>query len=315
MGNPEAEQMRETVIYDETIAVGDPVYLTGPAIGVAIEAGVATNKKEISTFGRLNNTDTTGLSINDDLYVASGGGMTATKPTGTNKVQVIARVIKVNAVGNIYIIGAGRVNDIPNLAQDKVWKGNASGVPTETDVSIIYDPTGIEFGNTDQEYDVDGTTWVTAVAGGTLGGIPDETSTGHKLADCLSAIDTARDGSYLAIREDTGAASATNPNTVHFLFESVVAFDTVDMLLFYNGGAAHVMGIELWDWGNSAWVRIQEYTDHAFYIDYSIKVHGSSVFVGTGGDDGDVKLQLIHDNAGNNAHNLLVDYMTLFKGL
>jgi hypothetical protein len=178
---------------------------------------------------------------------------------------------------------------------------------------ITYAPTGIEFGNTDQEYDVDGTTWVNAVAGGTLGGIPDETSTGHKLADCLSAIDTARDSSYLAVREDTGAASATNPLTVHFLFTSVAAFNTIDVKFLYNGSAAHTMGIELWNYTTSAYERVIEFSDQTFSEDFSFLVHGSSNFVGTGGDAGKVKLQFIHDDAGNSAHNIQYDYVTIAK--
>jgi hypothetical protein len=153
MGNPEAEQMRETVIYSETIAIGDPVYLTGfnvsedkvevgkadasnaakmPAIGIAVEAGVATDRKEISTFGRLNNTDTSGLSVNDPMYVASGGGLTSTKPTGTNLIQKIAEVTKVDASGNVYVMGAGRSNDIPNIPLNNIWLGDASGVAVAT---------------------------------------------------------------------------------------------------------------------------------------------------------------------------------------
>jgi hypothetical protein len=357
MGNPEAEQMRETVIYDNTISVGDPVYLTGydagedkinvgkadasnaakmPAIGVAIEAGVATNQKEIGTFGRLNNTNTVGLSINDPLYVAAGGGMISIKPTGTNLVQKIAQVTEVDASGNVYIIGAGRTNDVPNLTENKAWYGDTDGVPQETTLestdghltiehipgainltvnhTICYFPTGIEFGNTTQEYDVDGVTWVNAVAGGTLGGIPDEASGGHELAACILAVTTALDDSYLAVREGTGAASATNPGTVHFLFTGITEFDTLDLRMLYSGSISHIVGVEFWNYTTSAWVRVTNILSSANYIEISDKVFGSTNFIGTGGDEGDVKLQIIHDASGNAAHGYEFDLVSICNG-
>jgi hypothetical protein len=183
------------------------------------------------------------------------------------------------------------------------------------DHTTSYAPIGIEFGNTTQSYDVDGTTWVAAVAGGTLGGIPDETSSGHELSACLAAIATAVDGSYLAVREASGAASATNPLTVQFLFTSVTEFNFIDMRSQYNGGAGHILGLELWDYVNSAFVRIKRFTDQTFFEGCSCKVFGDTNFVGTGGDAGKVLLQIIHDNAGNTGHNIQFDYVKLYKGL
>jgi hypothetical protein len=289
--------------------------------------------------------DTSGISAGAAVYLsaATAGAFTGTAPTSPNHLTIIGKCIVSNAVtGSIFVdvlngFETTELHDVSETAADTngdvmAWDNSASiykateirstdshltvgytvGTPS-IDLTVVqeikYAPTGIEFGNATQNYDVTGTTWVNAVAGGTLGGIPDETSTGHKLADCLAAVATARDGSYLNVREAAGAASATNPNTVHFLFTSVDAFDTICVLSKYNGGAAHVMAIELYDYVNTAYVRIATFTDQTFYNDYYIRVHGASNFLGTGGDAGKVILQLIHDNAGNTAHSIEFEYV------
>jgi hypothetical protein len=180
--------------------------------------------------------------------------------------------------------------------------------------TICYFPTAIEFGNTNQEYDVDGTTWVTAVAGGSLGGIPDEASSGHKLADCIGAVTTALDNSYLAVRENTGAASPTNPNTVHFLFTNIPAFDTLDLRVLYSGSLAHVVGVEFWNYTTSAWVRVDTIASSSSYLELSDKIFGSTNFIGTGGEAGNVKLQIIHDSTGNNGHRYEFDLVSICDG-
>lgn len=179
---------------------------------------------------------------------------------------------------------------------------------------ICYFPTGIEFGNTDQEYDVDGVTWINAVAGGALGGIPNEAIADHKLADCIAAVTTAIDTSYLAVREGTGAATATNPLTVQFLFTGIEAFDTLDLRMLYSGSVSHIIGIEFWNYNTSAWVRVDTVLSSANYHELSEKVFGASNFIGTGGDEGGVKLQIIHDNSGVASHRCEFDLVSICDG-
>jgi hypothetical protein len=178
---------------------------------------------------------------------------------------------------------------------------------------VVYSPTGIEFGNTDQEYDIDGTTWISAVEGGALGGIPDEAEPNHALADCLTAITTPLDGSVLAVREGTGIATATNPMTVEFLFTNVPRFDTVDMRLQYTGSAAHDICIFLWDYANSTFVCNGTFSDQVYQTPFSIKMHGASNYVGTGADAGKVILELRHLDTGNAGHRFDVDYIAVVE--
>jgi hypothetical protein len=267
--------------------------------------------------------DTSGIAAGNVAFLsaATAGAFTGTPPSSPNHATVIGKVLVSHASQGAILVDVQNgfetteLHDVdgttPTITgQVHVW--NESNKKFELSIhTTCYAPTGIEFGNADQEYDVDGTTWVEAAAGGALGGIPDEGSAGHTLVDCLAAIATARDLSYLNIREDTGAASATNPLTLRFLFTNVVAFNRVQLRMKYTGSAGHKLGIEAWNYTTSAWERVQELTDETFYVDDSMELHGSSNLVGTGGDDGDVMIQIIHDNAGNAAHTLEVDYVTL----
>jgi len=83
-------------------------------------------------------TQTPGFSEGDTIYVAAGGGYTNTKPQGTNLIQNIGVVTKIDTTnGGGEVFGAGRTNDLPNLPQNFVWKGNANGVPQAVNQSTL----------------------------------------------------------------------------------------------------------------------------------------------------------------------------------
>ena len=139
-----------------TINPGDVVYLTGwdisdeypeveladssvagtmPAIGIARETITNTVPGEVVAYGTLNGSiDTSTFSIGDALYVSeTAGAVTNVKPTGTALIQKIGIVARAHATqGVVEVLGAGRTNDLPNIANNNVWVGNASGVPIET---------------------------------------------------------------------------------------------------------------------------------------------------------------------------------------
>lgn len=89
--------------------------------------------------GDVLNMDTSSWSVGDALYVSStaAGDLTNTKPTGTNLIQKIAQVARSHATnGQIVVFGAGRSNDVPNIAEGDVWRGNSSGVATPVDLEV-----------------------------------------------------------------------------------------------------------------------------------------------------------------------------------
>ena len=138
----------------ETISAGQPVYISGhsgntpevmvadyddptkmPAFGIASADIADNNNGVISTYGDLKNVDTTGTaesetwSVGDSLYV-NGAKLTNIRPSlESQEIQKIAKVIRVHAsVGQMFLMGAGRSNDTPNLDTKHVFIGNAGGV-------------------------------------------------------------------------------------------------------------------------------------------------------------------------------------------
>ncbi len=90
---------------------------TMPAIGVVITDIANNSNGQIITSGQLSSLDTSAFSDQDPLYIASGGGLTATRPTGAVAVQKVASVLRANiATGELLVQGAGRTNDVPNFA-------------------------------------------------------------------------------------------------------------------------------------------------------------------------------------------------------
>ena len=186
--------------------------------------------------------------------------------------------------------------------------GNAFWIVSTT--GLHYSPTGIEFGSATQEYDISGVTWVSAAAGGALGGIPNEATANHKLADCLAAILTSRDLTYLNVREKTGAASATNPLTVQFLFSNVLNFDTIEMRSYYIGSPSHDMSIQLWNYTTNVFDTFAMFSGETGYITRAITVFNHASYVSAGV----VKLQVIHTSSGLATHSIQFDYVTLGIG-
>jgi len=129
------------------LSKGTPVHVTGtsgntPEI-VAASASLATHmpanfvlaenlaaeaEGRAILSGRLNGIDTeNGFSQGDNIYISAAGGYTATKPAGDNLIQNIGIVVKTDASnGSIFVTGAGRTNDVPNLADGKIFIGDSN---------------------------------------------------------------------------------------------------------------------------------------------------------------------------------------------
>jgi len=147
-----------------TLVKGTPVHVTGSVGNLAevIAADAATNypahfvlNQDLDdeeeglgiAIGFINNVDVPDASIYTEgqtVYLGASGGWTTTKPTGTNAIQNLGIIIKVNVTGggpagkiSGIIMGAGRANDVPNIATGNIWAGNADGVATATDTAYI----------------------------------------------------------------------------------------------------------------------------------------------------------------------------------
>jgi len=153
------------------ITKGTPVYVTGhhptveqiyvapadasdfdkmPAIGVARMDLVVGGAGHVTCNGHIDGINTSSYSINDPLYVAAGGGLTNVKPTGSNLIQKVATVSKVDgSEGDLIIMSEGRDTSLPNISNGKVWMGDGSSVPTETDVYTETETDSLLSGKTD----------------------------------------------------------------------------------------------------------------------------------------------------------------------
>jgi hypothetical protein len=135
------------------ILKGTPVYVTGetgnsgkieiapadasdsakmPALGI-LESTLNDNAEGFCVQGGLleglatATIDGTSTTANDTVYVKAGGGLTMTKPTGSNLIQNIAKVARVHASnGSLVVSSILRTNDVPNLPTGKIWVGDGN---------------------------------------------------------------------------------------------------------------------------------------------------------------------------------------------
>lgn len=137
-----------------TITKGSPVYISGyniggwieveeadaddptkmPALGLAEVNITSTATATVIAAGTLGGLATDVYALGANLYVSTTAGvLTDVRPTGaTTLIQSVCRVIRVHGSdGQVMVVGAGRENDIPNLAENKIWKGDSNGQPQE----------------------------------------------------------------------------------------------------------------------------------------------------------------------------------------
>lgn len=104
----------------------DPTLM--PATFVTTEAIPSGSQGIALTLGYITGVDTSTFTVGDIVYVAPTGGYTNQKPTGSNElIQNLGVVLKSDATnGSGFMYGAGRANDVPNLAGGKIWVGDES---------------------------------------------------------------------------------------------------------------------------------------------------------------------------------------------
>tara|TARA_R100000951_G_scaffold63887_1_gene53670 strand:- start:382 stop:1530 length:1149 start_codon:yes stop_codon:yes gene_type:complete len=97
---------------EEDIAVGT----VGPIIVVGVLESIATNSY--------------GVEVGDVLYVAPGGGLTGTRPTGTNIIQPVAVILKKAGSGGgvLQVASVSQGASIPNVQNGEIIVGDASNV-------------------------------------------------------------------------------------------------------------------------------------------------------------------------------------------
>lgn len=140
----------------ENLAKGDPVYVSGshgsgvdlipivskadasnaakmPAIGIMDASVLANANGHMVIVGTITELDTTGLTVNAELYVASGGGMTATPPAA--RAQPVARVERVNANNGAVIVKVNGLSASDATANTLVRR-TSTGSASLTDITL-----------------------------------------------------------------------------------------------------------------------------------------------------------------------------------
>jgi hypothetical protein len=136
---------------DEALAAFDPVYITGnvgasdrvtvakadaadpakmPAAGIVTGAFSTNDQGYMVIAGLVRQADTSGFTSNATAYVASGGGITSARPPASgDSIQNIGRVGRVHVnTGTILVLGAGRVNDVPNQLHARLGISTDAGI-------------------------------------------------------------------------------------------------------------------------------------------------------------------------------------------
>ena len=112
--------------------------------------------------GFINGVNTSGFNEGDVVYVAPNGGYTNQKPSGSNLIQNLGIVTKVDVNGSGFIYGAGRSNDVPNLLSGQIFFGSGSDQAQQIHISGALDQTVINnitaSGNISASGDVSGVT-------------------------------------------------------------------------------------------------------------------------------------------------------------
>ena len=99
--------------------------------------------------GFINGVNTSGFLEGQVVYVGADGGYTNVKPTGSNLIQNLGIVTKIDATnGSGFIYGAGRSNDVPNILEGYTWIGNSDGVAIPTPTSSIQNVISSSFAST-----------------------------------------------------------------------------------------------------------------------------------------------------------------------
>jgi len=161
-----AEAIVQPIKASGALAKGDPVYIVGyqngqnvnivakadssdaakmPVVGLADDDYANNNFGTMTAFGSFNgNFDTTGgtenWAVGDIIFVKAGGGLTNVKPTGTDLIQNIAIVSRVQQnTGELEVIALGRTNDVPNLPAGRLFVGTNDNTSLISDVVYVDD--------------------------------------------------------------------------------------------------------------------------------------------------------------------------------
>jgi len=278
-----ATQLQFTALNNtgSTITKGAAVYISGyttdtqisladnssaatmPCFGLTSDAIANGATGVVVTAGELSGINTSSFTEGDELYVGTGGALTATKPTGTALIQKVAKVAKAAGSGDLLVMGAGRVNDLPNLPDGNIWIGDSSGVPQDktltagTNVTITEDATTVTIAATGTgATDLDGLSDVT-ITGTPAGGEMLIAQTGGTYVNTTL---TAGASGFVRITNASGQVTigAGDGTELEYLIQStaVSAAGEVEGSIVKFGTTTGLTAGSVYVWNGTDWVAV-----------------------------------------------------------
>ena len=129
------------------ISLADNDSLSSSMVLGFLESEIADSASGIvRTHGTMANLNTSSANAGDSAYLGDDGDIVFSKPEGSKFILKIGVVTKSHSsTGEIIFIGGLRVNDLPNLPNGYMWRGNSNGVPEAVQSDVYTAPTALNF--------------------------------------------------------------------------------------------------------------------------------------------------------------------------
>jgi len=148
---------------NQTLPKGTPVYASGsvgnaqlvfsalasndatmPAVYILAQELEAGEEGFGITHGFINGVNTSLFTAGDEVYVGSNGGFTNQRPTGSNLIQKLGTVVRIDANNGSGVIQIDSIVSVPNIQQGYAWVGDINGVaqPIPTSSFVVSIDTG-----------------------------------------------------------------------------------------------------------------------------------------------------------------------------
>jgi hypothetical protein len=108
-----------------------------PVTFIAGETIGANNDTRGIILGLIEGIDLTGFPAGTEVYVAAGGGWSATRPTGNAIIQVLGYVSKGDGPGGKGLVLNPGPNSLPNISTNKLWIGDTNSHPIQKTINEI----------------------------------------------------------------------------------------------------------------------------------------------------------------------------------
>lgn len=133
----------------------------------------------------------------------------------------------------------------------------------------------------------------------------------------VTDLQTSNDGNYYHIDE-----SANTPGINLIVdFVSVEHFRRVNIVACYVGSDTHAIAVQIYNWSTTGWDTFTSIQDHycdlttsdgKILTNFDIDIYDEVNYIGSGANEGEVRMRFYHTPSGNAAHNFDIDVVALY---